>query len=1102
MKTFLLNHRDDLDWVRQYHGSDAQIIAHEDYLPLLLDEAAPCFFNYSNDADSVDDAINFLSFNWHRDEEGRDLCVIDQVSIADAFSVGVWINIAGICREYFALKYWCEHYGCVHVSCNESAIFLNIAKKFGHRVQIYDPGHRQGAPVPLCSLSDRPLVMPPVDSRANLLRNLQTPFLRLLSNKTLALSDWSLLHFATRQNWWLSVNSRKPWKGVYSRTLPRRYLLEAERSVPSDFCAMFEPHWLAEVLQRIDVCWDGELIELLSGFMNHRYQLYRDYFVRTVATYQDMLDSYRPNELVVGSEFYEPYLIAAYIARARGIKVSWLVDGYLVFDVTKRIGNTSVGSVIFDRIYAVGCQHQHRLLKNKSEAQEVVTVFPPILDAHILHEKVEKCFDAIIMTWVPYDLSINGRYGSRPNTLLEALKAAMDAGLERLAIKIKHHTEKEWLLLVLENAGYTDRVTILEGRFSDHVAFAHRVIGGISSGIGEAAYHGIPYYIYEPVANGYSAEQIASAVVIAEGGVARTPDELYELLMRPEGSVIDDRALLFGTECQHAEWSWEQTRELYTSWAALWADRSGIKNELQWRGFPLWWASNLIVKDMYFDYAWYKELHDRLRGLPGNHIEPCSDVSVYFGMFKNLLKDLGKWLLLRFLPVGARHGNERVWFHSFECNLINREGFCDRMYEQAPLDDRKHGFISAYIIHLNFKKADFLHPWLWWRKIDGFADKLQRDVEILDRYFFLHDIFEIHISLIKNYFKFKTFIKPLCRQGVRIGHAEFSDILLLEMQKSFLAILPRSLSHAAMCERWLENSGGTKTLITYGEILATMRSVYFLSRKHSPQHRWISIQHATAYKNKMSYYHRFSEFNHTDPDDTRCISPMPDYYFVHGSQYVDILSEFYPAERIRIIGCLKYDSLYRLYGHGRAITHQGNANRVLLLAPSTGDEEAILKMFSGLQVLPGWRVVLSKHPTVSQEWINELIRVNDIVLTIEFDSSKSTTQLIESASLVICGFSGIALESFFAGVPSVRVMASEYPPMVEDEPGVKYINNQQELLQIISGMGNSDPLTDLTPEITNTLSRYFYQFDGLASHRFWTELSQLPDLSCKGTIKT
>jgi len=1062
--------------------------------------AIPCFFKHGSYAANVDETIDFFCHNWHRDVAGNDLLANGGLSIAEVFSTGLLICVPGVCREYFALAYWCERYDCVQVSCNEPDSFLNIAKNFSPRVQIYDPGHRQTSL--LKSFSERVLRVPPLDWRLRILRQLQTPFLPTLRGRTLALNAWTLGEYA-RKNAWLTENSRFPWRSAYARRPSQICLDEAERLVPLNFDAEFSPRHLAAVLQRIDVRWEHALIELLSEKMTERYDLYRSYFVTMLAQYQDLLDSYCPGELVLTSEFYEPHLLAAQMARVRGIKVSWLVDGYPVVELTKRIGKAVVGPQKFDRIYAVANQHAMRLLRTAPATQELLTVFPPILLQHRVDGCAQKRFDAIVMTSVPFDMNLQGRNGSCPDSLIEALRVATDAGLQRLAVKIKHFTEKSWIVPVLEKAGYLRRVTLLEGPFSVHVGSAHRVIGGISSAVGEAAYHGIPYYVYEPVANGYSEEQINSTVVISKGGVARTPEELAELLKRPEGSVIADRNLLFGTEYVHGDWSWDKSRELYTDWAAQWADRSGIKEALQWRGFPLWWASNLIAKDTAVDYAWYQTLHERLQGQKNRRFQRRGSTSVYFGLLKGLVKDIGRWSLVRIFPAGSLPAKGGVWFHSLEYNLLDaREGFCDRMYEKACLDDHKHGFVSSFLVRLNIKRTDFFHPLLWRRRIAGLASRLCRDVEILDRHFRFFDMVGMYLSLMKNYFELGKLLKPMIRRGVYVGHAEFTDILVLELQKSFVSSIPWGLSYMAMFESWLDKIPGDQTLITYGETLAPIRPAYFAVRRHSAGHRCISIQHATIYKNKMGFYHRFSEFNHTGPDDRRCISPMPDYYFVHGTQFADILAEYYPSEKIRIIGCLKYDSLYRQYGSERPVPARRREDRMLLLAPSVGDEEIILRIFSGLKTLTGWRVMLSRHPTVSQEWIDELIRRNGIQLVIEIDLSRSTTQLIESASLVICSYSGMALESHFVGVPSVRVLNPAQPPMVEDEPGIKYVTTQQELLQVIAALSDREPAVGLTPEIEVTLERYFFEFDGQVSQRFWTQICELPDLPAKRTIES
>jgi hypothetical protein len=1090
LNAYLLSHCDDLKWVRNTLGADVKVIAHEDYISLLVDEQIPCFFGDNKNTHVIDNAIHFLSFNWHRDENFKDLSIRDGISIAEAFSVGVWLNIAGICREYFAFKYWFDYFDCIYVSCNESPQFIEVAKKFGNRVQFYDPLHRHISS--LNSITNRDLKIEPIKWSANILRKLQAPFLKFLRNKTLSLSDWSSINYGYSKGW-IIENSHRPWRGAYCRKLPREYFLEVEKLVPINFNDMFAPDHLAKVLQRININWDKNLLVLLSECMTNRYRQYRYYFVSTVAKYKDLIDSYRPSEFVISSEIYEPYIIAAQIAKLKGSKISWLVDGYPIVAVPYLIRKASSGATIFDRIYAMGCQHLKRLLKSNTEAQEIVTIHPPILKNHRKRGYGEKFFDVIIMTWITNDHFINGRNGSRANFIIDALNVAVEAGLEKLAIKIKHHSEKEWLLPVLEKAGYYGKVTILEGRFSDYLIKARIIIGGISSGLAEAAYHNIPYYIYEPIANGYGSELISSIEIINEQGVARTPEELYVLLKNPEGSVTSNRELLFGNKCQHISWTWEKTRELYVNWVASWADRSGIKNVLQWRGLPLWWASNLVAKDTIVDNVWYIELHNRLRGSTYQRFKPFADILIYLGILKSLVKDISKWFFLRFLFYKKNsNAKSSIWFHSLEYNLINSiEGFCDRMYEHAPLDDVKHGFCSAYIIRLNFKKQDFMRPWMWRKKINEYGNRLHREVEILDRYLFLYDIFEIHFSLIKNYFKFKKFFKYIQRQGIYIGHVEFTDILLLEMQKSFLFGIPWSLNHAAMFERWLDKSNDKRTLITYGDTLAPMRPTYFFSHKQSSQHRWISIQHATMYKNKVALYHRFSEFNLTGPNDERLISPMPDYYFSHGSQWSNILSEFYPAERIRIIGCLKYDSLYRLHVQNQ-IRHQKcrrGPKRIMLLAPSLGDEEVILKMFSGLDALPGWQVLLSKHPAANKNRIDGLIRKNKISIPIEFNLSKPTIELMKNANLVVCSYSGVALEALFFGLPSVRVVSLEHPPVPEGESGVKYVTTQQEFLKLV----NTQDLPR-TSEINRTLNKFFYQFDGLVSSRFWVELAKLPDL--------
>jgi len=804
-------------------------IAHEDYLPTLLGEELPVFFEHDAYDAKIDKAINFLSHNWYRDSVGIDLFANGHFSIAEAFSQGLWISVAGICREYFSLKHWASQFDQLFVSCNEPRRFLSAASKFGDRVQVYDPEHRHSSP--LQSFSERTLIHALlIDWRTILLRHLQRPVSYFLRGRTVALTNWAQRSSEALRSGWLVENANRPWKGVYFDRPDKRYVAAAESRVPVDFTVAKNLDWLAEVLRRIDVIWDRPLIELFSETITERYRVQREEHVKLVASYTAMLDFYRPTELVVQSEFWDPSVIAVHLAKERGIPVSWLVDGYPVSDVLHKEGGKAPASQpFFDRIYAMGSQHLHRLRKVGADCQELVAIFPPILEQLVIQPESEKDFDAIIMTWIPNDLGVTGRNGVRPMILLDALRVAEASGFKSLAIKIKHSSERAWLVPVLQKSGYLDRVTILEGAFWRHATRAHCVIGGVSTAMGETAYRNVPYYVYEPIANGYTDDQLASAIVIAEGGVARTQEELKELLKRPVGSVKNDPALLFGVKCPPANWPWDRTRELYADWAANWADQSGIKEALQCHGFPLWWASTLILKDTAMDYCWFQELHDRLRGQPAKHVRPRTGLAVAGGMLVNFVKDLCKWILSLLLPEASPSQGSRAWFYSLEYNLLEADGVMfDRIYDQVPLKDSAHGLVSSFIVSLSFTRANLLYPLRWKRRMQEIVDKVPREVVFLEQFMRLRDIVQIHVALAKNYLRFQRFMRPLLCRRVYIGHAEFTDILFREIQNSFLDSIPWSLSTAALFEQWFKACPGDKTLITYGETLNLTTGSHFI----------------------------------------------------------------------------------------------------------------------------------------------------------------------------------------------------------------------------------------------------------------------------------
>ncbi|EQA36928.1 hypothetical protein LEP1GSC047_2686 [Leptospira inadai serovar Lyme str. 10] len=541
------------------------------------------------------------------------------------------------------------------------------------------------------------------------------------------------------------------------------------------------------------------------------------------------------------------------------------------------------------------------------------------------------------------------------------------------------------------------------------------------------------------------------------------------------------------------EWRWEQTRELFTDWVAEWPTVSGFKKYLLWDGFPIWWVTNLVQKDAFTNNAWYIELHRRLKGERAKRFRPKNSFFVLFRLLLDFLKHSVFWLLVRSLPPKKAISEKRIWFHGLEYNIIESKGLLfDRMYEGSYLLDEKFDYTSGFLVRLNFNKADILRHRSWRRKISSYHARFERDLVFLDSYLRYSDIVEIYISIIKNYIKFLIFWGRKSNRKITVGAVEFSDIVFSELQNSFLGIIPWSLLYAAMFQRWLDEQEKSPVIVNYGETLSPIRAVNYKVQNHISKPIWVTIQHATAYRNKLGLYHRYSEFNKLPDNSDDFLSPMPDYYFIHGKQFEDILREYYPKERIVKIGCLKYDSLYALKREIRKSKKKPiRGTNVLVLAPSIGDEEMILRLFSGLDSIDGWRLVLSKHPIVPESHIKKIIDENDIRISLDRIPSMSTKDLIPTSTAVLTGFSGIALESVYLGVPAIRVLDPDIPPAVEQEPGIPWIETQSELLDLLRHYRQKPKsfLADRT--IDQTIQDFFFKIDGKVAERFWINLDTI-----------
>ena len=541
---------------------------------------------------------------------------------------------------------------------------------------------------------------------------------------------------------------------------------------------------------------------------------------------------------------------------------------------------------------------------------------------------------------------------------------------------------------------------------------------------------------------------------------------------------------------------WTKAREAFLDWVAIWGDQSGIKDKLHWRGFPIWWATRLIQKETFEDSAWFIEYINRLLGETPKQMKARPTYIILASIAISTLYYFGIWFLLKlFLP---RQRSERcaIWFHSLEYNLISSiQGTYDRMYQKTPLDDEEHGQTAGYLIRLTMSKLLLTHPFRWRKNISSYSVSLMRPVHILDQFLALSDIFSVHANLFINYLKYCRIMKKNRTQGIYVGKIHCTDIIHFEMQQSFTRALPWALVYAAMFDRWQKKANRPQIVVNYAETLAPFRAVQHFMARSPHKTVCVAVQHATIYRDKMGLCHRFSEFNRVSENDATEKSPKPDYYLVHGDQSRDIIREFYPPNRIIRIGCLKYDSLFAIRTKNdpkkKMASKKKNLERILLLAPSIGDEELMFRFLSSFRVLLGWRVVLSKHPAMQTENLKTLMAKLNIQLQIDIAEQVSTLDLISQSALVVTAFSSIALESVYLGVPALRLVDLSRPPVVSGEQAIPMVSTTAEFADILNNFSRMKRKIMRPQIIKKTIADFFFKIDGNVSQRFWESIQAI-----------
>ena len=549
----LIHHPKDMETVKSVLGESIQLVAHESYLPVLVGvEDMPTFFSLFPEDSNAYDEVSYLANSWYRDEQGKDLSYEDGMSWAQVISGSLLFTLAALYREYHALKRWLDKVDKLYVSTNEHEFFQVLVPVFAGKVEFYDPGHRSNSILSSCN--DRILGGFPEASRLNSLMSfIQKPLLPFLKRKDLFFNDWTSSGQVRKRRDSLLINGGiNILKSVYLNHGDKD---QAERIVPKRLKPPVDTESLQKVLLGIGASWDEALLGVVEGHIQDKFFKNRAYFVKVYSIYRCLFDTYQPARAIFPGETFEPYIIALQMARYRKIETIFLGDGIAsTVCVTKDNGSplhfrdVNNRNFLFDRVITAGKSNYDYYRRSGYDAASLMLVTPPLLSEHRKVPPSPACFDVMIMSLISNDLNPGGNNGSRIKSLVEMLSAVRAAGFKRVAIKIKHVSELEWVQPVLNKTGMNSDCEIVSGMFYEHVTKARLIVGGFSTGVAEAAYHNIPYVVYEPFENGYTEEAIRSSLIVDPLRVARTPAQLKILLEKGESSVVADFAYIFDGE--------------------------------------------------------------------------------------------------------------------------------------------------------------------------------------------------------------------------------------------------------------------------------------------------------------------------------------------------------------------------------------------------------------------------------------------------------------------------------------------------------------------------------------------------------------------------
>jgi hypothetical protein len=540
---------------------------------------------------------------------------------------------------------------------------------------------------------------------------------------------------------------------------------------------------------------------------------------------------------------------------------------------------------------------------------------------------------------------------------------------------------------------------------------------------------------------------------------------------------------------------WTNTRELLTDWSANWLINSNLnsigRDLPRWHGLSLWWMSNLVRKDVSVDNDWFLRLHRRLHGMPPPDADPAPMPRMR-NLISLLMRDLLRSVLIRTTFGRSTAPTVDIWFHSFGYNLVRSSNVVrDRNFCDAPSRGHLYKKQVGYLISLMPKLPRLSNLLQWQRDQKALVASLEHPAVMLDCHVSPLDVLRCHSSAALHWLSVRHWRRRGdIRSRCKISGISCDDILLDEFERSFSGPIQQTMLYATGLAKFLRRQNEALSVVTYGELLGPMRAVYYMARQTKSDIRLITIQHAMACQNKMATYSLQQEFaQHGEAEGDR-FSPSPDLFLVQGPQYREILEGFFPPQRVRTIGCLKYDSWLPIIDRQPEIADKirrqlcvGN-KRLLVVAPSVNDDAEIFHILRHAPWDGSWLIVGLPHPVVSRERLTSVAELHGLGAHLVIPEGVSMLELLAACDLVVCGSSTVAIEAAIFAKPSIRAIDPNTFPQFPEDSMIPCFSDPAEFSKWLSS-GFQKTKRHSIKAYRAMVENYFYRLDGASCDRLW-----------------